>query len=125
MRIAYTNALSLELNECLRLVGKVFTEFYGLETISLRYLNVFGPRQDPYSQYAAVIPRFIKNALQQKVLEIHGDGLQSRDLTYIDNVVGANLLGAVPARRRRVIQRRTSKMPRPPGFRGATSGNHW
>jgi UDP-glucose 4-epimerase len=71
---------------------KVFTELYGLETISLRYFNVFGPRQDPKSQYAAVIPRFVKAALQQKALEIHGDGLQSRDFTYIDNVVEANLL---------------------------------
>ena len=73
---------------------KVFTELYGLETISLRYFNVFGPRQDPNSQYAAVIPRFITNALQKRPLEIHGDGLQSRDFTYIDNVVDANLLAA-------------------------------
>jgi UDP-glucose 4-epimerase len=73
---------------------KVFTWLYGLETVSLRYFNVFGPRQDPNSQYAAVIPRFIRNALQQQPLEIHGDGLQSRDFTYIDNVVEANLLAA-------------------------------
>ncbi len=73
---------------------RVFSSLYGLETISLRYFNVFGPRQDPNSQYAAVIPRFIRNALQQQPLEIHGDGLQSRDFTFIDNVVEANLLAA-------------------------------
>jgi UDP-glucose 4-epimerase len=73
---------------------RVFTSLYGLETVSLRYFNVFGPRQDPNSQYAAVIPRFINNALQQRPLEIHGDGLQSRDFTYIDNVIEANLLAA-------------------------------
>jgi UDP-N-acetylglucosamine/UDP-N-acetyl-alpha-D-glucosaminouronate 4-epimerase len=73
---------------------RVFTELYGLETISLRYFNVFGPRQDPNSQYAAVIPRFIRSALQKEPLEIHADGLQARDFTYIDNVVEANLLAA-------------------------------
>ena len=73
---------------------KVFTRLYGLETVSLRYFNVFGPRQDPNSQYAAVVPRFIKSALEKEPLEIHGDGLQSRDFTYIDNVVEANLLAA-------------------------------
>ena len=72
----------------------VFTRVYGLETISLRYFNVFGPRQDPESQYAAVIPRFISLALKGEPLEVHGDGLQSRDFTYIDNVVEANLLAA-------------------------------
>jgi nucleoside-diphosphate-sugar epimerase len=73
---------------------RVFTLLYGLETIALRYFNVFGPRQDPNSQYAAVIPRFITNALRQQPLEIHGDGLQSRDFTYIDNVIDANLRAA-------------------------------
>jgi UDP-glucose 4-epimerase len=73
---------------------RVFSLLYGLETVSLRYFNVFGPRQDPNSQYAAVIPRFITNALQHRPLEIHGDGLQSRDFSYIDNVVDANLLAA-------------------------------
>jgi UDP-glucose 4-epimerase len=73
---------------------RVFTGLYGLETISLRYFNVFGPGQDPHSQYAAVIPRFIRSALRQESLQIHGDGLQSRDFTYIDNVVEANLLAA-------------------------------
>ena len=74
--------------------AKVFTELYGLETIGLRYFNVYGPRQDPNSQYAAVIPRFIQWSLQGEPLEVHGDGLQSRDFTYIDNVVQANLQAA-------------------------------
>ncbi len=73
---------------------KVFGELYGLETVSLRYFNVFGPRQDANSQYAAVIPRFIQWALEGSPLEVHGDGLQSRDFTYIDNVVDANLQAA-------------------------------
>lgn len=72
----------------------VFTKVYGLETISLRYFNVFGPRQDPDSPYAAVIPRFIRAALMDEELEVHGDGLQSRDFTYVDDVVEANLLAA-------------------------------
>ncbi|MER3445990.1 MAG: LPS biosynthesis protein WbpP [Candidatus Dadabacteria bacterium] len=70
----------------------VFSKIYGLETISLRYFNVFGPRQDPQSKYAAVIPKFIQAALKGEPLEIHGDGLQTRDFTYVDNVVEANLL---------------------------------
>jgi UDP-N-acetylglucosamine/UDP-N-acetyl-alpha-D-glucosaminouronate 4-epimerase len=73
---------------------RVFSQLYGLETVSLRYFNVYGPRQDPTSQYAAVIPRFIHWSLRGEPLEIHGDGLQSRDFTYIDNVVTANLLAA-------------------------------
>lgn len=74
--------------------AKVFTELYDLETVGLRYFNVYGPRQDPDSQYAAVIPRFIHWALRGEPLEVHGDGLQSRDFTYIDNVVQANLQAA-------------------------------
>lgn len=73
---------------------KVFYKIYGLETISLRYFNVFGPRQDPNSQYAAVIPKFITAYLSGKSPTIYGDGEQSRDFTYIDNVVSANLLAA-------------------------------
>src|SRR3990167_1143164 len=73
---------------------KVFTELYGVETVSLRYFNVYGPRQDPNSQYAAVIPRFIRWAFRGEPMEVHGDGLQSRDFTYIDNVVAANLQAA-------------------------------
>jgi UDP-glucose 4-epimerase len=73
---------------------RVFSQLYGLETVSLRYFNVYGPRQDPTSHYAAVIPRFIHWSLGGEPLEVHGDGLQSRDFTYIDNVVTANLLAA-------------------------------
>jgi nucleoside-diphosphate-sugar epimerase len=68
-----------------------FSAVYGLETVALRYFNVFGPRQDPLSQYAAVIPRFITSALQGQPVTIFGDGEQSRDFTYIDNVVDVNL----------------------------------
>lgn len=74
---------------------RVFTKLYGLETVSLRYFNVFGPRQDPRSEYAAVIARFILAALRGEPLEIHGDGHQSRDFTYVENVVDANLRAAV------------------------------
>jgi nucleoside-diphosphate-sugar epimerase len=71
-----------------------FTQVYGLETVCLRYFNVFGPRQDPTSQYSAVIPLFITRMLEGQPPLIHGDGLQSRDFTYIDNVVHGNLLAA-------------------------------
>ena len=78
-----------------KLVGEhycqVFTRVYGLETISLRYFNVFGPRQDPSSQYSGVISRFISALLRGERPVIYGDGEQSRDFTYIDNVVDANL----------------------------------
>ena len=81
-----------------KLAGELYcaawSRLYGLETVGLRYFNVFGPRQDPASQYAAVIPRFIAWALVSEPLEVHGDGTQSRDFTYIDNVVEANLLAA-------------------------------
>ncbi len=70
----------------------VFSQIYGLETVSLRYFNVFGPRQDPHSQYANVIPLFIEGALDGKPVEVHGDGLQSRDFTYIEDTVSATLL---------------------------------
>jgi nucleoside-diphosphate-sugar epimerase len=73
---------------------RVFYDTYGLETVSLRYFNVFGPRQDPTSEYAAVIPRFIALMLDGKPPVIYGDGTQSRDFTYIDNVVEGNLLAA-------------------------------
>jgi len=72
----------------------IWTRLYGVETVGLRYFNVFGPRQDPKSEYAAVIPRFILWAIRGRSLEVHGDGSQSRDFTYIDNVVEANLLAA-------------------------------
>jgi UDP-glucose 4-epimerase len=73
---------------------QAFTECYGLETACLRYFNVFGPRQDPQSKYAAVIPLFITLMLRGERPVIYGDGLQSRDFTYIDNVVHGNLLAA-------------------------------
>ncbi|MCB9450136.1 MAG: SDR family oxidoreductase [Anaerolineaceae bacterium] len=69
-----------------------FYQVYGLETVCLRYFNVFGPRQDPLSQYAAVIPLFITAMLDGQAPTIYGDGQQSRDFTYIDNVVHGNLL---------------------------------
>jgi UDP-glucose 4-epimerase len=69
-----------------------FTKVYGLETVALRYFNVFGPRQDPTSFYSAVIPKFITSLLRNEKPTIFGDGEQSRDFTYIDNVVHANIL---------------------------------
>ncbi len=70
--------------------GTIFTEHYNLPVISLRYFNVFGPRQNPFSQYAAVIPLFVKSILNNKQPTIFGNGSQTRDFTYIDNVVHAN-----------------------------------
>jgi len=85
-----------------KLVGEyycqVFTRVYSLETISLRYFNVFGPRQDPSSQYSGVISRFISALLKDEQPVIYGDGEQSRDFTYIDNVVDANLKAAETTR---------------------------
>jgi nucleoside-diphosphate-sugar epimerase len=81
-----------------KLVGEyycsVFDKVFGLETISLRYFNVFGPHQDPTSQYAAAIPAFVTAILKDERPTVYGDGEQSRDFTYIDNVVEANLLAA-------------------------------
>jgi UDP-glucose 4-epimerase len=71
-----------------------FSRVYPLETIALRYFNVFGPRQDPRSQYAAVVPRFLTEAAAGGPVPIYGDGSQSRDFTYVANVVEANLLAA-------------------------------
>jgi UDP-glucose 4-epimerase len=70
---------------------RVFYETYGLETVSLRYFNIFGPRQDPKSHYAAVIPKFITASLRDQAPTIFGDGKQSRDFTFVENVVQANL----------------------------------
>lgn len=70
---------------------RVFTEVYGLETISLRYFNVFGPRQDPSSTYSGVISRFIDSLMRAKPPVIYGDGQQTRDFTYVANVVEANI----------------------------------
>jgi len=71
---------------------RVFTSVYGLETVSLRYFNVFGRRQDPASTYSAVIPRFIVAMLDGRAPTIYGTGRQSRDFTHIDDVVAANVL---------------------------------
>ena len=71
-----------------------FSRVYGMEIVSLRYFNVFGPRQDPTSQYAAVVPRFIRAIADGEQVTIYGDGEQSRDFTFVDNVVAANLLAA-------------------------------
>jgi UDP-N-acetylglucosamine/UDP-N-acetyl-alpha-D-glucosaminouronate 4-epimerase len=76
------------------LYASVWSRLFGVETVGLRYFNVFGPRQDPESEYAAVIPRFILWGHKRKPLLVYGDGTQSRDFTYIDNVVSANLLAA-------------------------------
>ncbi len=72
----------------------VYSRVYGLPTMSLRYFNIFGPRQDPDSQYAAVIPIFISHFLRGESPTIFGDGKQSRDFTFVDNVVRANILAA-------------------------------
>ena len=72
----------------------LYSKTFGLETISLRYFNVFGPRQDPESLYSAVIPRFMEQAMKGEPLEVHWDGKQSRDFTFIADVVQANLLAA-------------------------------
>jgi nucleoside-diphosphate-sugar epimerase len=77
---------------------QVYAGAYGLETVSLRYFNVFGPRQDPKSEYAAVIPRFVTAALAGEGVTIYGDGTQSRDFCFIENTVEANLqASAAPA----------------------------
>lgn len=79
-----------------KLVGerycKLYYDLYGLETVSLRYFNVFGPGQDPHSEYSAVIPKFITKLLGKEPIVVYGDGEQSRDFTYVENVVEANLL---------------------------------
>jgi nucleoside-diphosphate-sugar epimerase len=81
-----------------KLVGEyycsVFYNVYGLQTISLRYFNVFGPYQDPTSQYAAAIPAFVMAVIKDMPPTIYGDGEQSRDFTYVDNIVEANILAA-------------------------------
>ncbi|HYG34532.1 MAG TPA: NAD-dependent epimerase/dehydratase family protein, partial [Clostridia bacterium] len=76
------------------LYAEVFTRCYGIETVGLRYFNVFGPRQDPEGPYAAVIPKWIAAMLEQEPIYINGDGETSRDFCYVANVVQANLLSA-------------------------------
>jgi len=84
-------AVTKQVNE---MYAKVFSDLYGLETIGLRYFNVFGKNQDPESVYAAVFPKFIKSLIHLQAPTIHGDGSQSRDFTYIANVIQANELAA-------------------------------
>jgi len=78
---------------------KAFYNVYGLETVAIRYFNIYGPRQDPNSYYSAVIPKFIKMMLMGIAPTIHGDGEQSRDFTYIENVLNANLLACKAAKK--------------------------
>lgn len=80
------------------LYAKVFSDLYGIETIGLRYFNVFGPAQDPEGPYAAAIPKFFKALLKRERPLIHGDGKQMRDFTYVDNVIQANeMAGSIEA----------------------------
>ncbi len=81
-------ALTKEVNEKF---ARLYSDLYGLETYGLRYFNVFGKRQNPQGAYAAMIPKFIQKLLNNEQPTIHGDGQQSRDFTYIDNVIEANL----------------------------------
>jgi UDP-N-acetylglucosamine/UDP-N-acetylgalactosamine 4-epimerase len=87
-RLLSPYAITKKVNE---LYARNFFDLYGLETVGLRYFNVFGKRQDPHSLYAAVIPKFVKALLKDEAPIINGDGRQSRDFTYVDNVVEANL----------------------------------
>lgn len=80
---------------------RVFASLYGLETVALRYFNIFGPRQDPKSEYAAVIPKFITAALKKQRPIVFGDGEHTRDFCYIENAVRANLLAANTSRKLR------------------------
>jgi UDP-glucose 4-epimerase len=79
---------------CGEVYCRLYHELFGLETVALRYFNVFGPRQDPQSHYAAVIPSFVSAAIERRCPVIYGDGEQTRDFTYIENVVEANLRAA-------------------------------
>ena len=75
--------------------GRLYNNLYGLETVGFRYFNVFGRRQDPDGAYAAVIPKFVKSLINNEAPTINGDGKQSRDFTYVDNVIEANLKGMI------------------------------
>jgi len=94
-------AVTKQVNE---LYADVFARCYGLESIGLRYFNVFGPRQDPNGAYAAVIPKWIAAMLQNKPIWIYGDGSTTRDFCYVANVVQANLLAATTKERRALNQ---------------------
>ena len=86
------------------LYADIFTKTYGLEYVGLRYFNVFGPKQDPNGAYAAVIPLFFKYAIEGKGPIIHGDGTNSRDFTYVDNAVEANILSLFTENREAINQ---------------------
>ncbi len=86
------------------LYAQVFASTYGIETIGLRYFNVFGPKQDPNGAYAAVIPLFIQALLEDEAPYINGDGLQTRDFTYVDNAVQANLRAMLVSKKEAVNQ---------------------
>ena len=106
---------------------QAFQATYGLETVIVRYFNVFGPRQDPQSEYAAVIPKFVMMMLAGQRPMIFGDGKQSRDFTYVANVVQGNLLAAeVPDGRRADVQRRLRRKARSarPGCRDQSRAGH-
>ena len=94
-------AVSKYVNE---LYAKVFYDNYGLEVIGLRYFNVFGPRQSPKGAYAAVIPLFIDGLLHQKDVYINGDGTQTRDFTFVENAVQANILAAFTENKKAINQ---------------------
>ena len=79
---------------------RLYTELYGLETVALRYFNVYGPRQNPESEYAAVVPRFAVACLRGEPPVVYGDGEQTRDFTFVEDAVRANLLAAEAPRRR-------------------------
>ena len=83
---------------CCEEYARVFNDLYGLQTVNLRYFNVFGPRQDPHSPYAAAIPLFINTMLSGKSPTVYGDGKQSRDFTYVQNNVDANILACTVAK---------------------------
>ena len=85
------------------LYADIFSKTYGLETIGLRYFNVFGRKQDPNGAYAAVIPKFVSQLMNGESPVINGDGNYSRDFTYIDNVIQANLLSLVTTMKKRLI----------------------
>ena len=84
------------------LYADIFSKTYGLETIGLRYFNVFGRKQDPNGAYAAVIPKFVSQLMKGESPVINGDGNYSRDFTYIDNVIQANLLSLVTTNKKAI-----------------------
>jgi len=103
--------------------GGIFARTYGLDVYALRYFNVFGPRQDPDSQYSAVIPKFITLIQQGKTPTIYGDGMQSRDFTFIDNVVHANLLAAgLETGEGQVVDAATAPSPKADGAGAGVGG---